>query len=149
RRTDGEATIRTSCPITSKVRGGEQHMPPAGRLGDQSHVPTDAHGCPGCPHSAVGPAVAGSPNVFVNARPALRLGDPGIHAACCGANTWTAVEGSSTVFINGRPAHRLNDGDLHCGGMGRLVEGSPDVIVGGVTSSAEAMSSAPQFEPPV
>ncbi len=38
--------------------------------------------------------------------PALRVTDTGIHAACCGPNTWTAQAGSSTVFINGKPAAR-------------------------------------------
>jgi hypothetical protein len=56
--------------------------------------------------------------------------DPGIHAACCGPNTWTATQGSLTVFINGKGAHRMGDQNRHCGGMGQLVEGSPNVIVG-------------------
>lgn len=75
--------------------------------------------------------MAGSPDVFINGRPAVRVGDPGIHAACCGPNTWTAAKGSSTVFINGRPAHRLGDTDTHCGGVGQMIEGSPDVDIGG------------------
>ena len=66
----------------------------------------------------------------MNRRPALRVDDPGIHSACCGANTWTATEGSATVFINGKGAHRMGDQNRHCGGMGRLIEGSPNVIVG-------------------
>ena len=106
-------------------------MPAQSRLGDKSQVPADAHGCPACPHSCIGPAVAGSPNVNVNGKPALRVGDPGVHAACCGPNTWTATIGSCTVFINKKPAHRLNDMDTHCGGVGKMVEGSPDVITGG------------------
>lgn len=106
-------------------------MPPQGRLGDISVVPKDAHNCPGCPHACVGPAVMGSPDVMVNGRPALRVGDMGIHAACCSSNTWTAKQGSTTVAINGKPAHRLSDMDDHCGGTGMLVMGSPDVIVGG------------------
>lgn len=106
-------------------------MPPQGRLGDKSQVPADAHGCPGCPHPAVGPAIAGSANVNVNSRPALRLGDTGMHAACCGPNMWKATAGSGTVNINGKPAHRLGDADQHCGGMGKLIEGSDNVIVGG------------------
>ncbi|MGE0546323.1 MAG: PAAR domain-containing protein [Kofleriaceae bacterium] len=106
-------------------------MPPQGRLGDKSQVPVCAHGCPACPHPAIGPAIGGSPDVNVNGRPALRAGDPGIHAACCGPNTWTAQAGSSTVFINNMPAHRMGDADTHCGGIGKLIEGSPNVIVGG------------------
>lgn len=106
-------------------------MPAQSRLGDKSHVPADAHGCPACPHSCIGPAVAGSPNVNVNGRPALRVGDPGVHAACCGPNTWKAAMGSGTVNINGKAAHRLNDMDTHCGGVGKMIEGSGDVITGG------------------
>ena len=106
-------------------------MPGQGRLGDKSQIPADAHGCPGCPHPAVGPAISGSANVMVNSRPALRVGDMGMHAACCGPNTWTAQAGSGTVKINGKGAHRMGDADTHCGGSGKLIEGSADVIVGG------------------
>ena len=106
-------------------------MPGQARLGDKSNVPADAHGCPACPHPGVGPAISGSPNVNVNKRPAVRLGDSGMHAACCGPNTWKAVKGSGTVFINNKPAHRMGDTDQHCGGVGQMIEGSPDVIVGG------------------
>ncbi|MDJ0819195.1 MAG: PAAR domain-containing protein [Desulfobacterales bacterium] len=106
-------------------------MPGQGRLGDKSQGTPDFHGCPSCPHPVIGPAVQGSPNVLVNFRPALRVGDAGIHAACCGPNTWTAVKGSSTVLINNMPAHRMGDMDQHCGGVGTLIEGSTDVIVGG------------------
>ena len=106
-------------------------MPPMGRLGDKSMTPADAHGCPACPHPAIGPAITGSPDVVVNNRPALRVGDHGLHAACCGPNLWTAVKGSATVLINNKPAHRQGDTDQHCGGVGQLIEGSTDVLVGG------------------
>jgi len=105
-------------------------MPEMGRLGDKSEAKADAHGCLACPHHVVGPAVQGSPDVNINNRPALRVGDMGIHTACCGPNTWTATGGSSSVFINNRPAHRKGDMDAHCGGVGELIDGSPDVIVG-------------------
>jgi uncharacterized Zn-binding protein involved in type VI secretion len=101
-----------------------------GRLGDKAHVPFDSHGCPACTHAATGPAVSGSPDVRVNRKPALRVGDKGVHP-CCGANLWTAVEGSATVFVNGRPAHRVGDATKHCGGRGKLTEGSENVYVGG------------------
>ena len=106
-------------------------MPPQCRVSDKSQIPADAHGCPACPHPAIGPAIAGSPNVLVNGRPALRMNDPGIHAACCGPNTWQALQGSGTVFINNQAAHRLGDAVKHCGGMGKLIEGSNNVMVGG------------------
>ncbi|MCA9516225.1 MAG: hypothetical protein KC635_14880 [Myxococcales bacterium] len=105
-------------------------MPEQGRVSDNAHCGADAHGCPACPHAVTGPGVSGSPNVFVNALPALRVGDPGIHAACCGPNTWEAVEGAPSVFMNGKKAHRKGDGTKHCGGDGELVVGSPNVFVG-------------------
>jgi len=105
-------------------------MPGQGRLGDKAHVSVDAHGCPGCPHPGTGPGISGSTNVLINGRPALRVGDAGIHAACCGPNTWTAQSGAPSVFINGKAAFRMNDVARHCGGVGKLIEGSPDVIVG-------------------
>ena len=106
-------------------------MPPQCRLGDKSMVPVDAHGCPACPHPCIGPAIVGSPDVLVNNRPAIRVDDRGIHAACCGPNTWTAQTGSATVFINNKAAHRLGDTDNHCGGSGQMIEGSANVITGG------------------
>lgn len=106
-------------------------MPAQSRVGDKSHVPADHHGCPACPHAATGPAIVGSPNVFVNSLPALRVDDMGMHGSCCGPNTWKAKTGSGSVFINGRPAHRVGDADTHCGGLGAMIEGSPDVFTGG------------------
>lgn len=105
-------------------------MPGLGRLGDKSHAPVDMHGCKPCPHSVTGPAVSGSADVLVNNKPALRLGDSGVHSTCCGPNTWKSVAGSATVLINGKPAHRLGDATQHCGGPGKLIEGSSDVLVG-------------------
>jgi len=106
-------------------------MPGQGRIGDLSQVPIDIHGCVACPHTAIGPAVLGSADVLVNNMSALRVDDLGIHAACCGPNMWKAITGSTTVLINGKPAHRLNDLDLHCGGLGKLITASPNVITGG------------------
>lgn len=77
----------------------------------------------------------------INRRPAVRVDDRGVHAACCGPNTWTATQGSTTVFVNGKGAHRIGDQNRHCGGLGQLVEGSPNVIVddsNGVGSSTTA-----------
>ena len=106
-------------------------MPPAGRLSDKAQSPADAHACPACPHPTIGPAIMGSPNVLINGLPALRVTDKGVHAACCGANMWTAALGSTTVFINGLSAHRMGDMTTHCGGVGKLIQGSPDVFFGG------------------
>lgn len=117
-------------------------MPGAGRLGDKAQGTSDAHGCPGCPHPVVGPAIRGSDTVNINSRPALRKDDQGIHAACCGANMWQAAEGSATVFINDKPAVRMNDQTRHCGGSGKLIEGSDNVIIGGASSSSGSSASS-------
>lgn len=106
-------------------------MPPQHRVSDNGKIDSDAHGCPACPHPAVGPAIAGSPDVFVNKLPAVREGDPGFHGACCGPNTWVAKGKSGTVKINGKGAHRKDDAQTHCGGNGKSIAGSPDVITGG------------------
>lgn len=103
-------------------------MPAQGRLGDRGNVHVDVHGCPACPHPAIGPGIIGSPTVMVNELPALRVDDVGIHAACCGPNTWTAKVGAATVFFNNKAAHRKGDQQKHCGGMGQLMEGSPNVM---------------------
>ena len=124
-------------------------MPPQGRLGDRSLAPADAHGCPGCPHPAIGAAVSGSPTVNVNGRPALRVGDTGVHAACCGPNVWSAATGAPHVFVNGKAAHRVGDADRHCGGAGRMIEGSPTVFVGdqgGVGGRSVKSPEGPVFD---
>lgn len=46
-------------------------MPAAARLGDRSNCPSDSHGNECCPHNVTGPATEGSPNVFINGKPAL------------------------------------------------------------------------------
>jgi hypothetical protein len=91
-----------------------------------------------CPHPAIGPAIVGSPTVNVNKRPALRVDDTGIHAACCGLNTWTAQKGAPTVFINGKAAFRMNDVGRACGGVTKLIEGSSNVIIGDDAGSGGA-----------
>jgi uncharacterized Zn-binding protein involved in type VI secretion len=108
-------------------------MPGQCRLGDKSQATADIHGslCCASGHPANGPAIQGSPNVLVNSMPAVRQQDIGVHAACCGPNMWTAQLGSMTVMINGKGAHRMMDMDMHCGGVGMMIEGSPNVIVGG------------------
>lgn len=106
-------------------------MPQAGRVGDHAKNPSDSHSCPACPHVTEGPAKQGSPDVFVNGRPILRVGDPGEHEeTCCGSNTWQASEGSAGVFVNGKRLHRLGDETEHCGGKGALVQGSSNLFIG-------------------
>jgi uncharacterized Zn-binding protein involved in type VI secretion len=73
----------------------------------------------------------GSPTVFVNGKPVLRVDDVGVHAACCGPNQWKATTGSGTVFANGQSVVRKDDPTRHCGGNGQMIEGSPNVSAGG------------------
>jgi hypothetical protein len=77
----------------------------------------------------------------VNRRPALRVDDTGIHAACCGTNTWTAKKGAPTVFIDGKAAFRMNDMGQSCGGITKLIEGSSNVIIGNDTGAAGSASA--------
>jgi uncharacterized Zn-binding protein involved in type VI secretion len=83
------------------------------------------------PHPASGPAIIGAPTVLVNGRPGLRVSGMGVHAACCGPNIRFAVQGGATVIIRRLPAHRLGGQDMRCGGLGFMMQGSPNVIVGG------------------
>jgi hypothetical protein len=46
------------------------------------------------------------------------------------------------VFINGKGAHRMGDQNRHCGGLGQLVEGSPNVIVGEAAAAPMVQSAA-------
>ena len=101
---------------------------PACRLGDRANCPIDIHGKTCCPHNVTGPAVSASPDVFINGKPALRVGDKGVHALCCGTNSWECVEGSSKVMVNGIPLVRLGDATRHCGGMGKMIDASSDVF---------------------
>ena len=120
-------------------------MPAAARLGDTAQVQADAHGCPGCPHTAIGPIVTASTDVFVNDKGAARQDDLGIHAPCCGPNNFTITKGSATVYVNGKPFARMNDQTKHCGGTGPIKEGSPDVMVddgaGGSSLSKSSIGS--------
>ena len=89
--------------------------------GMKAKAPADAHGCPACPHPVVGPITTGSPNVFVNGRPAARVGDSGVHAACCGSNTFKITGGDDRILINGRRAVMIGDATQHCGGVGSVI----------------------------
>jgi hypothetical protein len=77
-----------------------------------------------------GPATQGSPNVIINGKPGVRVGDQGIHGLCCGLNRWAAAGGAPSVSINSQPAVRLHDRTMHCGGVGKIIEASSNVIIG-------------------
>lgn len=96
-------------------------MAAATRLGDN---------CTGHDACAARPLVEGSPNVFINGRPAGRVGDHYSAHGCIvhGSHQDVITEGSSTVFINGRPAARVGDA-VSIGGS--VAQGSGDVFIGG------------------
>lgn len=125
----------SKCRCKKKQKPKPTNVKPQGRVKDKASAPHDNKVCDKCPHPVAGPAVQGSPNVFVNKRPALRVNSKGQHNASDShngtPNTWVAKTGSTSVFINGQPAHRMADATEHIGGgTGQLMEGSPNVLVG-------------------
>ncbi len=105
-------------------------MPGVCRIGDKALTNHDDHGCPSCPHVCIGPSVTGSANVMVNGKSVLRLGDTGVHQACCGSGVWQIITASSSVFVNGKPLVTLGDMTLHClESFGKMIEASGDVNV--------------------
>ena len=72
----------------------------------------------------------GSPNIFINGSPAVRLGDVvGVHTrtGCGGPDTSVLTTGSSKVFINGQPAGRIGD---QYTADNTITTGSPTVFFG-------------------
>jgi len=125
----GRNTIKLSVTIGDQIfteKFKVRAINPKGyaRVSDKAFNPVDSHGCIACPHSVVGPIITGSPNILIDGLPAARKGDSGVHAACCGSNSFEIVQGDPNVLINGRPAARLGDKTQHCGGVGKIVEAS-------------------------
>lgn len=74
-------------------------------------------------------STSGSPNVFINGKPALRVGDTWeVHS--CGDSSHDGVQatGSRFVFVNGKPLARVGD-DVSCGAA--VAVGSPNVFCNG------------------
>jgi uncharacterized Zn-binding protein involved in type VI secretion len=97
-------------------------MPPAHRKGDIG----SGHGC----HFPPTPATGGIPDVFVNGKPLMRVGDAFAAHACPkhgGGHDRALAEGSATVFINSMPAGRIGDA-IDCGGQAQT--GSSSVFIG-------------------
>ena len=98
-------------------------MPPAHRKGDIG----SGHAC----HFPPTPATGGSPNVFVNGRPLMRVGDAYVPHPCVAGHApphgRALAEGSATVFVNGQPAGRTGDA-IDCGGAAS--SGSGNVFIG-------------------
>jgi len=78
-----------------------------------------------CPSHEGGSIVAGSAGFLINGQPAARILD---RAGCVGAADLIA-EGTPSLLIDGLPAVRRGDAMSHEGGL--VIEGSPDVLVGG------------------
>jgi len=99
---------------------GSKKARPAARLGDIG----SNHG-----KFPPTPIIQGSPNVFINGRPAARKGDSLLlHTAPKSKpHTRTIAEGSASVLINGRPAARTTDA-VDCGGT--IISGSGNVYIG-------------------
>jgi len=91
-------------------------------VGMQAHCPADSHGCPADPLPVTGPITTGSSHVYVNGRPAARVGDVGVHAACAGPNTFRITGGDSSVLIDGRAAAKKGSTTSHCGGEGYIIK---------------------------
>jgi len=114
-------TCDTGDKVLRKIYG-VMAIPPDGfaNATNMAFCPADAHGCPACPHPAAGHFSSFSPTVLVNGQPAVRVGDGGVHAACCGPNTFMVETGFARVRIDGRPAARIGDITQHCGGKGQI-----------------------------
>ena len=97
-------------------------MPAVARLADLC----TGHGCwPARPNAE------GSPDVFVNRRPAHRQQDAWLPHTCPDIpETHASVQaaGSRTVYVNGRQLARIGD-PVACGSA--VATGSPDVFAGG------------------
>lgn len=96
-------------------------MPAATRKGD---------GCTGHDACPPVPLAGGSPDVFINGRPAGRVGDHYAFHGCVlhAGHQDVIAAGSASVFINGRPAARAGD-SVSSGGA--VQDGSADVFIGG------------------
>jgi len=79
-----------------------------------------------------GKILDGSPNVFINGRPAALAHESSV--GCDKHGIQRIAEGSSNVFINGRPVARKGDRST-CGG--KISSGSPNVFIGGATAQTD------------
>lgn len=86
-----------------------------------------------CPSVEV---TSGSENVFVNNKPAARVGDICAEHNCKGSplrhetHVPVLVSGSQNVFVNSRPAARVGDKVLCLGGIeSEIISGSQNVFI--------------------
>jgi hypothetical protein len=104
------------------------------KLSDIAVGPRHNHGrCPRCKHTVVGPPITGASQTFIDRCRAVRIGDHGVHALCCGLNHWIALQNlvDHQVNVEGSPIFCTGDITLHCFiSLGMQVRGSKDVRVG-------------------
>lgn len=82
-------------------------------------------------------AVQGSPNVFINGQPAVRVGD------VYQSKAHPASSGSATVNINGKAAVRVGD---KLAGHATASSGSPNVFIGDHSHGAAKAGERPVYE---
>lgn len=95
-------------------------MPAVARKGDSGVV-----------HCSGFTIATGSGDVFVNGRPAARVGDQSTNhllpGGPCPNHVSSIASGSASVFVNGRPLARVGD---PFGSCTRVAQGSGDVFCG-------------------
>lgn len=88
------------------------------------------------PKEVCGMIICGSPDIFINNRPAARAH---VDKTICSKHSGTPpiATGSATVIFNNMPAARVDD-TITCGAV--IVEGSPDVIIEGGTVQTDTVN---------
>ncbi|MBM3754083.1 MAG: hypothetical protein FJW38_08905 [Acidobacteria bacterium] len=87
----GEGQISSVPPTTVMVDGRL-----VATVGAVTNVPTDAHGCPACPHPALGVIVTALPDVLANGRPVVVAGSQTRSYGCCGSGAGWVKQGRDT-----------------------------------------------------
>ena len=90
------------------------------RMSSHVECPADAHGCPACPHPVSGKFIEGMPDLSIRGLPVVHVGHKGVHAACCGPNTFELAAGDPEVLVNGKAVGIVGSRTKHCGGDGRI-----------------------------
>jgi len=93
-------------------------------VGMKAFAPAVSFGTPADPLPTIGVITTGSSHVLVNGQPAARVGDVGIQQSM-GTNSFKIISGDNSVLIDGRAAAKIGSKTDHGGGMGSIVEGSP------------------------
>ena len=118
---DGQVVSKSYDVFAVSPYVGETKILRYARLADHAFCPKDAHGCLACPHPVQGPIISASATVVIDGLGVARVGDTGVHAACCGPNTFKILKGDPNVLIDGKPAARVGDDTEHCGGRGKII----------------------------